>query len=257
MRSKSLLIKNIDTMVTCDAEDRILTDVCIFMRDGRIERIFPAGGADLPEADEVIEAKDYLAPDGTIEGDLPFLCVVDPSADENADYCVSTDGGLVTIKYPELEPTDPGYEAVKSYVAEKYNAFFAAAASGSGLSEIGDVDSLGCMEADDFARGGDKSRQFGWIVNVKTGLVVRKDLANDLLLREFVPIRLDALFCALGSCRRARFRRIGGRRRHRRFARRQGVGRRELLRLGHIKKRGRFLRPFVASLLDRRAFLER
>ena len=89
-----------------------------------------------------IEAKDYLAPDGTIEGDLPFLCVVDPSADENADYCVSTDGGLVTIKYPELEPTDPGYEAVKSYVAEKYNAFFAAAASGSGLSEIGDVDSL-------------------------------------------------------------------------------------------------------------------
>ena len=55
MNSKSLLIKNIDAAVTCDAEDRILHNVCIFMRNGLIERIFPAGAGEMPEADEVID----------------------------------------------------------------------------------------------------------------------------------------------------------------------------------------------------------
>lgn len=48
----TLLIKNIDTLVTCDGEDRVLENVSIFCRDGLIEAI---GNIEMT-ADEVIDA---------------------------------------------------------------------------------------------------------------------------------------------------------------------------------------------------------
>ncbi len=90
-----------------------------------------------------IKAADYLSADGTIKKDFPFLCVVDPSVNDNDDYYVKTDGGIITIKYPELHKGDAGYDEVKNYVAEKYNQLFAAAASDKNdLSACGDLNSL-------------------------------------------------------------------------------------------------------------------
>lgn len=88
-----------------------------------------------------IQAIDFLNDDGTVKSDFPFLCVIDPSVDEKEDYYVETDGGILTIKYPKLTKGDTGYEEVKSYVAEKYNTFYAAA-SNNNLSEYSNLDSL-------------------------------------------------------------------------------------------------------------------
>ena len=58
----TLLIKNIDTVVTCDGEDRVLTGVNLFCRDGLIVSI----GADAPEADEVVDASGMLCYPGLV-----------------------------------------------------------------------------------------------------------------------------------------------------------------------------------------------
>ena len=84
----------------------------------------------------------YLNANGSVKKDFPFLCEADPGINKDKDYFVETDGGYVVIKYPELKKDDKGYEQVKEYVAEKYNAFFNAASSKKDLSSVGDIDSL-------------------------------------------------------------------------------------------------------------------
>lgn len=86
----------------------------------------------------------YLNSDGTINKDFPFLCEVDASANEDEDYVVKCDNGItLTVKAPELEPGDVGYEEVKNYIREKFNAFAGAAKNpSSNLSDYADIDSV-------------------------------------------------------------------------------------------------------------------
>ncbi len=59
----TLLVKNIRTLITCDAENHIDENVSLFCRDGRIESIL--SGA-LPEADEVIDGSRCLCYPGLV-----------------------------------------------------------------------------------------------------------------------------------------------------------------------------------------------
>lgn len=88
-----------------------------------------------------IKTKGYLNADGTVKGDFPFFCFVDPGLDKNKDYYVDTSCGPVVIEYPELEKGDAGYEEVKKYVTDKFNAFYNAANTNY-ISKYGDIDSL-------------------------------------------------------------------------------------------------------------------
>ena len=85
----------------------------------------------------------YLDADGNVNKDFPFLCEVDSGAVDGEDYYVKCDDGIkVTIKAPELSEGDKGYDEVKNYVREKYNAFHRAAKkTDSDLSQYADVDS--------------------------------------------------------------------------------------------------------------------
>lgn len=85
----------------------------------------------------------YLDADGNINKDFPFLCEVDAGAQDGEDYYVNCDDGIkVTIKAPELSEGDKGYNEVKNYVRDKYNAFYRAAKNtDSDLSQYADVDS--------------------------------------------------------------------------------------------------------------------
>lgn len=85
----------------------------------------------------------YLDADGNVNKDFPFLCEVDSGAVDGEDYYVKCDDGIkVTIKAPELSEGDKGYNEVKNYVREKYNAFYRAAKKAdSDLSQYADVDS--------------------------------------------------------------------------------------------------------------------
>ena len=58
----TLLLTNLDTVVTCDGDDRVLHGVNLFCRDGRIEAIDT-----LPhEADETIDASGMLCYPGLV-----------------------------------------------------------------------------------------------------------------------------------------------------------------------------------------------
>lgn len=85
----------------------------------------------------------YLDADGNVNKDFPFLCEVDAGAQDGEDYYVNCDDGIkVTIKAPELSEGDKGYNEVKNYVRDKYNAFYRAAKNtDSDLSQYADVDS--------------------------------------------------------------------------------------------------------------------
>lgn len=85
----------------------------------------------------------YLDADGNVNKNFPFLCEVDSGAVDGEDYYVKCDDGIkVTIKAPELSEGDKGYNEVKNYVREKYNAFHRAAKKAdSDLSQYADVDS--------------------------------------------------------------------------------------------------------------------
>lgn len=89
-------------------------------------------------------ADDYLDADKNVKADFPFLCEVDAGATDGVDYYVKTESGnKITIKSPELSEGDTGYEEVKQYVKEKYDALFKAIKSkSSNLSQLADVDSL-------------------------------------------------------------------------------------------------------------------
>lgn len=60
--TKKLLIKNIKTLITCDAKDNVFKNVNLYAEDGVIKHI----GKEEFEADEVIDAKDMLVYPGLI-----------------------------------------------------------------------------------------------------------------------------------------------------------------------------------------------
>ena len=89
------------------------------------------------------EEDDYLDKDGNIKEDFPFLCEVDAGAADGEDYYVSVSGQKITIKAPELEKGDKGYDEVKAYVSKKFGDFYSASRSKTeDLSDYADVDSL-------------------------------------------------------------------------------------------------------------------
>ena len=68
-----------------------------------------------------VDDEGYLNEDGTVKEDFSFIAEVDASAGEG-DYYVTCNGNTkITIKAPEIDPGQPGYEEVKAYVADKYN----------------------------------------------------------------------------------------------------------------------------------------
>ena len=83
----------------------------------------------------------YLNEDGTIKEDFPFIAEVDASATDG-DYYVTTNNMKITIKAPEVDPGQPGYEEVKNYVKEKFSAFYTATAPNGDLSAVADIDSV-------------------------------------------------------------------------------------------------------------------
>ncbi len=83
----------------------------------------------------------YLNEDGTIKADFPFIAEVDASA-TTGDYYVTTNNMKITIKAPEVDPGQPGYEEVKNYVKEKFSAFYTATAPNGNLSAVADIDSV-------------------------------------------------------------------------------------------------------------------
>lgn len=89
------------------------------------------------------EEEDYLDADGNVKEDFPFLCEVDSGAVDGEDYYVSLSGLKITIKAPELEAGDKGYDEVKTYVKNKFNDFYSASRTKTAdLSDYADVDSL-------------------------------------------------------------------------------------------------------------------
>lgn len=86
----------------------------------------------------------YLNDDGTVNSDFPFVCEVDAGAQDGEDYYVNTSSGnKVTIKAPELEEGDTGYEEVKEYVKQKFDKFYNSVKSRtSDPTEYADVESL-------------------------------------------------------------------------------------------------------------------
>lgn len=90
------------------------------------------------------EETDYLDESGNVKEDFPFLCEVDASANAAEDYYVSLNNGLkVTIKAPELDSTDKGYNEVKEYVKTKFSEFYNASSdTNADISQYADVDSV-------------------------------------------------------------------------------------------------------------------
>ncbi len=90
-----------------------------------------------------IDDEAYLNEDGTVNTDFPFVCEIDPNATDGEDYYVTcADSIKVTIKSPELNEGDTGYNEVKAYVKKKFNNFYFAVSGYKDISEIADVDSV-------------------------------------------------------------------------------------------------------------------
>lgn len=90
-----------------------------------------------------IDDEAYLNEDGTVNTDFPFVCEIDPNATDGDDYYVTcADSIKVTIKSPELNEGDTGYNEVKAYVKKKFNNFYFAVSGYKDISEIADVDSV-------------------------------------------------------------------------------------------------------------------
>ena len=99
------------------------------------EKVEP--GSLVPEVDD----KGYLNEDGTIKEDFAFIAEVDASAGDD-DYWVNVDGLKITIKAPEIDPGEPGYDEVKAYVKTKFRAFYNATGGDGKLSDYADIDSV-------------------------------------------------------------------------------------------------------------------
>ena len=90
-----------------------------------------------------IDDKGYLNKDGSINENFQFVCEVDASANDDDYHFNSSSGNPITIKTPELAPGDTGYNEVKNYVKEKFDAFYNAIKSSSAnLADYADVDSV-------------------------------------------------------------------------------------------------------------------
>jgi hypothetical protein len=84
----------------------------------------------------------YLNEDGSIKEDFPFIAEVDASATGD-DYYVSTNNLKITIKAPEIDPGQPGYDEVKAYVKEKFSEFYNATnVTSTNLADYADIDSV-------------------------------------------------------------------------------------------------------------------
>lgn len=88
------------------------------------------------------EETDYLNEDGTVKEDFPFVCEVDASATDGDYYFKSASGVKITIKAPEIEAGDIGYDEVKAYVKKKYDAFYNVTTARGNLASMADVDSV-------------------------------------------------------------------------------------------------------------------
>lgn len=94
-----------------------------------------------------VTGEEYLNEDGTIKEDFPFIAEVDASAGGD-DYYVTCNGSTkITIKAPEIDPGEPGYDEVKAYVKDKYNALITACRSASrnqstSIADLVDLDSI-------------------------------------------------------------------------------------------------------------------
>ena len=90
-----------------------------------------------------VDEEDYLNEDGTVKEDFPFVCEVDSSASDEDYYVKASNGNNITIKVPELEEGDTGYEEVKNYVKSKYDSLCSALKSRTAdVSQYADIDSL-------------------------------------------------------------------------------------------------------------------
>ncbi len=99
MASSSLLIRNIDTVVTCDGEDRVLRGADILCRDGRIAYIRPSGAPDGARTSEAA-GQSALPADGagtTAAGDRNAL-----PADGGGRFCGEILDGTGMLCYPGL-----------------------------------------------------------------------------------------------------------------------------------------------------------
>ena len=85
----------------------------------------------------------YLEEDGvTIKKEFPFIVEVDASASAD-DYWFSSNNMKVTIKSPEIEPDQVGYDEVKTYIRRKFNSFYSAFTSEFvDLSMVADIESV-------------------------------------------------------------------------------------------------------------------
>lgn len=91
-----------------------------------------------------VDDKAYIDAEGNLKDDFSFIAEVDAGAVEGVDYFTTLSNGIkITIKAPELDPIDPYYNEVKSYVREKFNRFMSVASSEDGkVSDVADVDSV-------------------------------------------------------------------------------------------------------------------
>lgn len=90
-----------------------------------------------------IDDEAYLNEDGTVNTDFPFVCEIDPDAKDGEDYYVTcADSIKVTIKSPELNEGDTGYNEVKAYVKKKFNKFYTSLYDYKDISKIADIDSV-------------------------------------------------------------------------------------------------------------------
>ena len=88
-----------------------------------------------------VDEDSHLDEEGNLKEDFPFIVEVDASASGD-DYWVTSNGLKLTIKSPEIDPGDVGYEEVKTYVRSKFNSFYNATAVSGDLSAIADIDSV-------------------------------------------------------------------------------------------------------------------
>lgn len=90
-----------------------------------------------------IDEEGYLNEDGSINEDFAFVCEVDAGANDDDYYFQSASGNKITIKTPELDPGDKGYNEVKDYVKEKFDSMYNAFKnSADDLDKYIDIDSV-------------------------------------------------------------------------------------------------------------------
>ncbi|MEE0956714.1 MAG: CotH kinase family protein [Ruminococcus sp.] len=90
-----------------------------------------------------IDTDSYLNTDGTINEDFPFICEVDGSAGPDDYYVTLNNGVKITLKDPEIDPGQPGYNEVLAYVKQKFENFTAVASSKTGkVSDVADLASV-------------------------------------------------------------------------------------------------------------------